>query len=124
MDVDCTEEDLNDNVELVCAEDFDNRDGECDSDCFPEDDDCLALDDKCFDDLRYGDSICDTDCAFEDPDCNPDSLDTNDLTSNELATCSRLPGGELRRDLATSYCLGRAAADRPVCIAACANTYD
>ena len=123
MDLDCTEDDLTP-PERTCAEDYDNLDGECDSECFPEDDDCLALADTCLDELRYGDSVCDEDCAFEDPDCNPDLLETADLTESELALCSRLPEGEVRRDLAASYCGGRAAADRPVCIAVCASTYD
>ena len=121
-DPDCDEAALREDAEQACADTVDNTDGKCNAECFPEDHDCVAKDDACLDELRYGDGICDDDCGFIDPDCDPDSVSDTLLSSEEKSICSGFPeDGELRRDLATSICMGRAAADVPTCVVACAQ---
>ncbi|MEE2789467.1 MAG: hypothetical protein VX589_19165 [Myxococcota bacterium] len=123
FDPDCDDEALADVDEDVCDESYDNADGMCNIDCFPQDDDCIAENDLCQSELRYGDGQCDDNCGFTDPDCDPSILDADLLTSEEIGICSRLPTNDklMRRDLATSICMGRAAAELPACVAQCAN---
>ena len=102
-----------------CSGGFDDTDGICNEQCFPEDDDCRLLNDACYEELRYGDRQCDQDCAFPDPDCEWEPPISGLLSEEEQQICSRLPNGSLRRDLATSLCMERSAADQPACIAAC-----
>ena len=119
LDVDCANQPEEEEEEVICDETYDDTDGQCDSTCFPQDDDCVAADDRCFEDLAYGDGTCDEDCAFADPDCG--EISASVLTHDERTSCARFPGGEIGRDLATSYCLARAVAEQPACIAACAQ---
>ena len=102
-----------------CSGGFDHSDGLCDERCFPEDDDCRLLNDACYEEYRYGDQQCDQDCAFSDPDCGWEQPISDILSWDEQQICSRFPSGPLRRELATSICIERSAADQPACIVAC-----
>ena len=102
----------------ACAGGYDDSDGRCNEACYPNDDDCRIQRDLCYAQLRYGDRICDQDCAFPDPDCGGE-VGAGGLNLDEQGICSRFPAGPLGRELATSFCIERAAADQPACIAAC-----
>ena len=82
-----------------CARGFEHTDGVCDALCFPEDEDCLAIEDTCDDDYRYADGQCDEDCVFADPDCSTLGPDTVPSTSGE--TCAKL-WGPAHRAVATA----------------------
>ncbi len=119
LDADCNDEPSEEAEEEQCEPEIDHEDGECDEGCYPEDDDCLAAGDRCLNDLAYGDGTCDEDCAFADPDCG--DIDESVLSDDEKGMCEGFPVGTTGRDLATSVCIGRPAAQQPACIAACAQ---
>ena len=124
LDADCADAGDAEETEPQCAESYDDTDGRCDAECFPSDEDCIALEDTCVDELRYADDQCDTDCAFEDPDCSEDEPDTSILETWQLETCQGLRNfGDLLVDLSYSICVGSRPSEMPACAAACIAAY-
>ena len=124
LDPDCDGQEEEVESQPECAETFSDLDGRCDENCFPQDEDCLARNDVCYDEYRYADGTCDTNCNFVDPDCSDEPLPSGILTVDEEGVCGRFlrnEGPDLARELATSLCIERQPSELPNCIAACMN---
>ena len=124
LDADCANQE-EEEEEDRCARGFEHTDGVCDALCFPEDEDCLAIEDTCDDDYRYADGQCDEDCVFADPDCSTSGPDTSALESWQRETCENLRNfGDLLIELSYSICIESRPSEMPNCAASCIAVYE